>query len=58
MLDAGRIAESGTHQSLVAAGGLYAAMVSHAHGGVIDGSGEEASEDAVAAPLTLGDEFD
>ena len=56
MLDSGRIAESGTHQQLVAAGGLYAAMVSRAHGGVIDGTEDKRENESSLQPSF--EEFD
>ncbi len=45
VMDHGRIVEVGDHQSLLAAGGIYARLWAHQSGGFL---GEEADDDAVA----------
>jgi len=46
VMDQGRIVEMGDHQSLLAAGGIYARLWAHQSGGFL---GEEVEDDAAAA---------
>ena len=48
VMDQGRIVEQGTHQSLLAQGGLYARLWAHQSGGFLGESSEEEAD--VAAP--------
>jgi ATP-binding cassette subfamily B multidrug efflux pump len=54
VLDEGRIVEEGDHQSLLAAGGLYARLWAHQSGGFLVDDEREA-EDAREYPLAEGD---
>jgi len=47
VMEQGRIVEQGDHQSLLAAGGIYARLWAHQSGGFL---GEEADDDVAAAP--------
>ncbi len=47
VMDHGRIVETGDHQSLLAAGGIYARLWAHQSGGFL---GEEADDEAASAP--------
>ncbi len=54
VLDQGRIVEEGDHQSLLAAGGLYARLWAHQSGGFLVDDDGDLDEAAVASPQQQG----
>jgi ABC-type multidrug transport system fused ATPase/permease subunit len=50
VLDGGRVVEDGTHSSLLATGGLYAALWDRQSGGFLGGGGPAGATQAAGVP--------